>query len=180
MIDRRGVFALLACGLLSACATGGPVFGSVESSQLISANYIAADRLISGSQRAILKDIPIIVATLVKLDNLDTSSNLGRLVSEQLTSRLTQLGYSVPQLKLRDSIFVRSNQGEMVLSRDIHKIAVSHHAQAIVAGTYAVGADVVYVHVELIDSTTGHAISAYDYVIPMIPQVKVLLGLKSE
>ena len=173
MIDRRGVLTLIAFALLSACATGGPA----QTSQIIAANYAAADRLVFASQRPLPKDAPIIVATLVTLHNLDASSDLGRLVSEQLSSRLTQLGYAVPELKLRGSIFVHSDEGELLLSRDVHQIALSHHAQAIVVGTYAVGADVVYVHVELVDAITGHVISAYDYYVPMIDQVKVLLGL---
>lgn len=173
MISYRTVFALLICGSLSACATGGPT----QTSQIIAENYYAADRLVSGSQRPIPKDAPIVVATLVKLDNLGASSNLGRLISEQLSSRLTQLGYAVPELKLRGAIFVRSDVGELLLSRDVRQIALSHHAQAILVGTYALGADVVYVHAELVDATTGYAISAHDYYLPMIGQVKVLLGL---
>jgi TolB-like protein len=177
MIDRRSVLALVASAALSACATSGPAFGPANTSQLITANYTATDILASGSPRPIPKDAPIVVATLVRLDNHALSSNLGRLVSEQIASRLTQLGYAVPELKLRGSIFIRSNEGEMFLSRDVREIALSYHAQAIVVGTYAVGADVVYVHVELVDATTGHAISAYDYFLPMVSQVRVLLGL---
>ncbi len=180
MIDRRSVLALFACALLSACATSGPAFGPPQTSQLISANYAAADSLASGSQRPVPNDGPIVVATLVKLDNITASSNFGRLVSEQVASRLTQLGYAVPELKLRGSNFVRSDQGEPLLYRDVRQIALSHHAKAIVIGTYAVGADVVYVHVELIDAATGYAISAYDYFIPMISQVRVLLGVRPD
>jgi TolB-like protein len=180
MIDRRRVLALFVYASLSACATSGPAFGPPQTSQLITTNYAAADSLASGSQRPIPKDAPIIVATLVELADITASSNLGRLVSEQFVSRLTQLGYTVAELKLRGSIFIRSDQGELLLSRDVHRIAVSHHAQAIVVGTYAVGADVVYVHVELIDAATGYAISAYDYFLPMISQIRVLLGVKPD
>ena len=176
MIDRRSVLALLACAALSACATGGPAFGPPQTSQLIAANYAAADSLASGSLSRIPRGAPIIVATLVRLEDIGASSNLGRLVSEQIASRLTQLGYAVPELKLGGSIFVRSDQGELLLSPDVRQIAVSYHAQAIVVGTYAIGADVVYVHVALIDAASGHAISAYDYFLPMIAQVRVLLG----
>jgi TolB-like protein len=180
MIDHRSVLALLACALLSACATSGPAFGPPQSSQLIAANYAAAESLAFGSQRPIPRDAPIIVATLVKLEDITSSSNLGRLVSEQLASRLTQLGYAVPDLKLRGSILVRADQGELLASRDVLQIALGYHAQAIVVGTYAVGADVVFVHVELIDAATGRAISAYDYFLPMISQVRVLLGIKPD
>lgn len=180
MIDRRGILTALACASLAACATGGVKFGPAESSQLIAANYAAADRLVSGIQRPISKDAPILVATLVRLENLEASSNLGRLVSEQVASRLTQHGYLVPELKLRGSIFIRSDQGELLLSRDVRQIAISHHAQAIVVGTYAVGADVVYVHLEMVDAVSGHVISAHDYFLPMIAQVRVLLGLKAD
>jgi TolB-like protein len=178
MINRRGVVAAFVCVLLSACATGGAGFGPPATSQIITANYAAADRLLSGSQRPIPKDGPILVATLVTLEDLGSSSNLGRLVSEQLSSRLTQHGYLVPELNLRGTVLIRSEQGELLLSRDVRQVALSHHAQAVLVGTYAVGADVVYVHVELVDAITGQAFSADDYFLPMIGQVKVLLGLK--
>ena len=83
-------------------------------------------------------------------------------------------------MKLRGSILVRADQGELLASRNVLQIALGYHAQAIVVGTYAVGADVVYVHVELIDAATGRAISAYDYFLPMISQVRVLLGIKPD
>jgi TolB-like protein len=178
MISRRCVASLFICVMLSACAAPGPYFGPAHTSQVISANYAAADQLVAASQKPIAKDAAILVATIVRLEHLGASSNLGRLVSEQLASRLTQLGYSVPEMKLRGSVLVRSDQGELLLSRDVNQIAVNHHAQAIVVGTYAVGMDVVYLHIELVDATTGRAISAYDYFLPMIGQVKVLLGLK--
>lgn len=173
----RNALVLSICLFLSACATS-KTYGSAESSQVIGANYIAAERLIATAQRPIPKDAPIVVATLVKLNNLSASSNLGRLISEHLSSRLTQLGFAVPELKLRGIIFVRAGSGELLLSNDVRDIAQSHHAQAVVVGTYAIGADVVYVHTELVDAITGNAISAYDYYIPMIEQVMVLLGLK--
>ena len=173
----RNALALTICLSISACATS-KTYGSAESSQVISANYLAAERLIVGAQKPIPKDAPIVVATLVKLDNLGASSNLGRLISEQVSSRLTQLGFAVPELKLRGTIFVRAGSGELLLSNDVRDIAQSHHAQAVVVGTYAVGADVVYVHTELVDAITGNALAAYDYYIPMIEQVMVLLGLK--
>lgn len=178
-IGGRRVLALFACALLCACAARGPAFGPPQTSQLITTNYAAADSLIAGSPRPIPSDAPVIVTTLMKLENINVSSNFGRLISEQIASRLTQLGYAVPELKLSGPIFVLSDEGELLLSPDTHRIAQSQRMKAVVVGTYAVGADVVYVHLELVEATNGHAISAYDYFLPMIPQVKVLLGLSA-
>jgi len=176
MFRRSSVF-LLSIVVLASCATG-PTFDQAKRSDLIEANYAGADRLIAANPRRLLNDAPIIVATLVKLDNLSESSNFGRLVSQQVAARFSQLNYPVPELKLRGEIFVRAAQGELLLSRDIQDIVAAHHAQAVVVGTYAVAATYVHVNLELVDAITRQIISAHDYRLPLVPDVRVLLGMK--
>src|SRR3989338_905918 len=106
--------------LLSGCAaqpTGGG-YSTVADSQFIKANYAAAESLVGTSLTTLDKTAPIIVATLVNIDNLEQSSTLGRTVSEQVGSKLANMGYMVKELKLRGTLFVKSSTGELLLSRE--------------------------------------------------------------
>lgn len=172
-MNRRLALAALA-GLAAGCASGGPTFELARTSSLVGANYEAADILVGGAQHRLAAGQPIIVATLVRMESLGQSSNLGRLISEHIGSRLIQRGYNVPELKLRGTIFVQSTQGELMLSRDLREIAASHHAQAVVVGTYAVANNYVYVNVKLIEAG-GHAtIAAHNYLLPYTGEIKAL------
>ena len=95
----------------SASVTGPP------DTDLVRNSHNAADQLLGGSQQPLSKDRPILVASLVSVANLESSSNLGRIVSEQITSRLVQLGYETREMKFRGSFLVRKGGGEFVLSR---------------------------------------------------------------
>jgi FlgO protein len=78
---------------------------------------------------------------------------------------LAQLGYTVPEVKLRTSMAINSN-GEFMLSRDIHRLSAEQHAQAVVAGTYASANDEVYVSLRLIRIADGKILGGVDYALP--------------
>jgi len=104
-----------------------------------------------------------------------SSSNLGRIVSEQIASRLTQLGYSTREMKFRGSFLVRKGGGEFVLSRRVQAISKKQEAQAVVTGVYAVARNDVYVTLRLIRAGDSSIISSYDYMLPMGPDTVALL-----
>lgn len=143
---------------------------------LTQANHRAVDQLLESP--AVLGSLsrhkPIVVASLVGIDDL-SSSRLGRMISEQLATRLTMRGYSVVELKLRDSIFVKQSQGELLLSREVKDITLNHKAQAVLVGTYAVSNGRVYVTVKLVGTNDNMAIAAKDYVLPLDSNVRSLL-----
>jgi TolB-like protein len=143
---------------------------------LMAANYRAVDSLLAAipPTRRIPKERPVVVATLVNIDNL-TSSRLGRTLSEQLATRLTRSGYKIVELKLRESIFVRQGEGELMLSREVKDIVRSHDAQAVLVGTYAESRGRVYVTIKLVGAADGFVISAQDYVLPIDANVRALL-----
>ena len=86
------------------------------------------------------------MASFVNVNNLEESSSFGRIIAEQITSRFTQLGHKVIELKLRqNSIFIKEGQGEFILSRDVHELSKTYNASAVVVGTYADGGDRLYV-----------------------------------
>ncbi len=147
---------------------------------IVRSNYRAVDRMLQAPAvgQTLNKRRPIVVASLVNIDDLN-SSRLGRMLSEQLATRLTQNGYQVVELKMRDSIFVKQSQGELLLSREIKDITLTHQAQAVLVGTYAIANGRVYITVKLVGVKDNTAIAAEDYVLPMDSNVRSLLWVTS-
>lgn len=152
----------------------------VKDTNIRSANYNAVDFLLEKLPTKLRKDSPVLVASLVNLDNLNESSTFGRVVSEQIASRLKQKDYSTIEMKLRTTVFIKEGSGEFLLSREISKISIKHRAQAVVVGTYAVASDRVYITVRIVNVDDGNILASYDYEIPMSRDVfKMLLKGKN-
>jgi TolB-like protein len=140
------------------------------------ANYKAAEYLIGKLPKNMLKDNPFLIASLVNVDNLNESSTFGRMISEQISSRFKQLGYTAIELKLRTTIFIKEGSGEFLLSRELSDIVTKHNANAMVVGTYAIASDRVYLTVRIVNATDSTILASYDYSIPMTRDVfKMLL-----
>lgn len=172
-------FALLV--VLGACADVSDSKAKLAESrvrdvELVATSHQAAERLVHATQQPLTKDKPILVASLANVANLQQSSNLGRIISEQMTSRLAQLGYETKEMKLRSSFYIREGRGELVLSRAVQDISQQQKAQAVVAGVYAVAKNSVFVTVRLIRANDSTVISAYDYTLPLGPDTTALLS----
>lgn len=118
---------------------------------------------------------PFIVATVANIDQLEQSSTLGRLISEQVSSRLSQMGHQVVELKLRNGIYMKRNEGEFLLTREIKEVASAHRAQAVVLGTYAESASYIHVSLKLVNPANSMILSAHDYTLPLDRQVRSML-----
>ena len=132
---RPLIYAALAASslLLSACEsvpkTGvspEPTYEQAQHNAFNAANYGAVAELLKRYPAAPATasnfsnsggNAPFIVATLVNIDQLEQSSTLGRLISEQVASRMTQMGYGVLELKVRNGIYMKRNEGELLLTR---------------------------------------------------------------
>lgn len=143
-------------------------------------NYEAADLLMRSYQPAATGNspagsAPFLVATLVNIDHLEQSSTLGRVVSEQISARLVQLGHNVIEMKVRQSVLMKRNEGEFLLGRDLKEVATAYKAQAVVVGTYAEGASFIYVSLKLIDPANSRVMAAYDYRLPLDTQIRSMM-----
>lgn len=147
-------------------------------SDFINANYTAAESLVKTSLGTLDKSAPIIVATLVNIDSLEQSSTLGRTVSEQVATRLANMGYTVKEVKLRGTLFIKSSTGGLLLSRELKDISALHKAQAVVVGTYSDAREYLYLNLKLVDTTDNNIRSGYDYAIPASPLVKSMFGTR--
>ena len=186
LLSRMGLktsLVLMVTGLLAACSdvyTNDAAYMSEDNMpmvDLVGTSHQVVDRLVDTSQQFLDKGKPIIVASLVNVSDLQESSVLGRIVAEQIRSRLTQLGYVTQELRYRGSVLVRAGNGELVLSRDVKNISDVQQAQAVVAGVYAVAENNVYLTLRILRAEDGTVISSADYALPKGGDVTSVLDL---
>jgi TolB-like protein len=169
MMKKLASLSVLALPLLlAACSTtpkDEPNYSTISSNQFIASNYKAADTLLQQLSGKLSADKPLIMATVVNIDALDQTTTLGRLVSEEISTRLSQGGLNMLEMKLRNSVYMKRNQGELMLTREIGDVAQTHHAQAIVVGSYAETSDMVFINIKVIQPNTNFVLAGHDYVL---------------
>jgi len=176
--------ALLAAGItiLPGCAgyyygeNYGPTLVTVVRGSLVESSQRAADGLLQ--QFVLNPQQAVLVASLVNVDRLNESSRFGRLVGEQIAGRLVQKGVRVTELKLRDSVVMHREQGELLLSRELREVSQAHQAQAVLVGTYAVSARQVYVSLKLVLPEGNAVVAAHNYAVPLDEDVRSLLAAR--
>ena len=152
---------------------GSSSASTASAANLMDANYRAVDALLG--QTNLEPQSPVLVGTVVQIDRVGESSRLGRLFTEQLSTRLTQRGVRVSELKLRENLLMHKEQGELLLSREAREVSQTHRAQAVLVGTYATSMATLYVSLKLVQPTDNIVLAAYDYVLPMDGNVRSLL-----
>lgn len=163
---------------LAGCAAI-PDYELAKRSEFIAANYAAVDKMIAASALPIDKSQPLLIASLVNIDSLDQSSRFGRLISEQIATRLTELGYNVVEMKLRNNVYIREGTGELLLSRDVRDLSKNYNAQAVVVGNYAVAAEFVYLTLKTVTVADNRVTGAANYLLPLNANTRELLNPKS-
>lgn len=171
----KKILTLLILVILSACAETGPNYQAAEQSDFTKANYGAVDKLITAPAVSIDKTVPLLVATVVNIDSMNQSSRFGRLISEQIATRLTQLGFNVVEMKLRNNVYIREGAGELLLSRDVRDLSKNYNAQVVVVGNYAVAAGYVYLTLKAVTATDNRVVGAVNYLLPITENNRVLL-----
>jgi len=166
---RRTCLAGAMGSLLLAAGCSTPPVGDA----LIQLNHQAADALLQGVSLDTRQ--PVLIATLVDLDDLERSSRWGRLASEHLAARLANRGVRVKELKLRNQIFMAQASGALLLSREVTELSLEHDAQAVVVGTYTVAGDTVYVSLKLIRPEGNTVVSAHDYSFALSERTRPLM-----
>jgi len=150
-------------------------YEEAANSELIAANYKAANALITQARLSLAIDQPVIIATVVNINQLETSSAFGRLISEHISAKFSQSGFKMIEMKARKNVYMKRNEGELLLTREIKDIAAEHNAQAVVVGLYAVSTDVVFVNVKVLHPSGNQVLAAYDYAVPLDNNNRALL-----
>lgn len=176
-VQKQWIVLAGAALLTLAACTSDLTYLDAKVDPFISTNYKATDALVDSVRsggRALPNDATVMVGTLVSIDALAESSRLGRTVAEQVQARLTQRGYGVIELKLRGALFIKKDQGELLLSREVQDLRANHKAEAVVVGTYSVAKQFVYVNLKMVDANNV-AVGAHDYTLPLDRNVRALL-----
>lgn len=177
---KKNILILISFLFICGCVTGvrqaaEPTYADAANNKFIKTNYDATDALVASLTRELDTHVPLIVSTIVNIDELTESSRLGRTISEQIGARLTNIGLRVVELKMRSNIFVKRDEGELLLSREITEIMKSHRAQAVIVGTYSVSYNFVHVNLKIISEMDNVIIAAHDYTLPMDRNIASLL-----
>ena len=147
----------------------------VPDADIMAASYTAADKLLRNATHLLRPDYQILVTSLADIDNLEDTTSLGRLIGEQLSARFAQQGYTVVEAKLHSDLIKIPRTGELVLSREAREMGQAQNAAIIVAGTYAVGNNKVYVTLKMLNSYNSEVMSSYAYSLPIGPNTSTLL-----
>jgi TolB-like protein len=179
-IVKKQLICLLALPLLLAGCASDPAqesvnYSTVSSNAFVGATYGAADALLAQLKGRLVDDQPLIMATIVNIDALEQTSTLGRLVSEQISTRLARGGLKMLEMKLRNNVYLKRNQGELMLTREIGEVAHTHNAQAVVVGSYAETANSVFVNIKVIQPTTNLVLAGQDFVLAKESTVRSML-----
>ncbi|WP_346799102.1 FlgO family outer membrane protein [Halomonas sp. Bachu 37] len=135
----------------------------------------AAERMIANNPD-ITRHSPMIAATFVSIDNLTRSSTLGRISSELMASALANHGMQVREVKMRDSMFIEEEVGELILSRQVQRLSAQHGARSILMGTYAEGQDYVYISTRVVRSGDAMVLGTAEFKLPLNNNTRSLLG----
>lgn len=172
----KNIAALSCAVVLTACTATAPTYQAAETSEFTQANYSAVDKLVKSTAIPIDRNVPLLTATVVNIDSMNQSSRFGRLLSEQIATRLTQRGYNVVEMKLRNNVYIREGAGELLLSRDVREISRNYNAQVVVVGNYAIAAGYVYLTLKAVTATDNRVIAAVNYLLPLTANNRALLG----
>ncbi|MDD2815773.1 MAG: FlgO family outer membrane protein [Thiotrichaceae bacterium] len=146
---------------------------------LIAADYAATDQLLRGAIPAMSPRSRLVVATIADINALEDSTPLGRLITEHVSARLVQQGFTVLDPKLQNNLLMIPDVGEFALSRELREYGQSQAVDRLVAGTYTVGKDTVYVSLKLLNFATGQVTAAHNYSLPMGGNVENLVAKTS-
>jgi hypothetical protein len=131
ILSAATAIALLAgCGAPSGVRTD-PTYDEAAASKFVALNKDAIFKLVAEFDRGPNGDMPVLVATVVNVNDMRRSAPLGRTLSEQYASNMATAGFNVKEMKLRGDVFIREETGELLLSREIKDIARSHNANMV-------------------------------------------------
>lgn len=121
------------------------------------------DQLINTKLMPIKK--PVGVTVIVDLNRLNSTTDFGRLLSEDIMTNLERAGMAVIDLRAQKFISINNN-GEFYLSRNIKKIRDQYGLGYILVGTYSVSDYITEVNVRLIDASSGYIVATAHSSIP--------------
>ncbi|MBF0380177.1 MAG: hypothetical protein HQL69_04115 [Magnetococcales bacterium] len=200
-VISRGLTAMILAVALAGCSSSSPLgklmpFSKPEAPKaaapvlpnapakismdvdLIRMSHAVADALVAELRKnhpSFHQRKPILVTTFVSRSDLDSSSELGVLISDHVGSRFTQQGYRVVEPRLRNNMAIRKGMGEFILSRDIAKLSPDNKAYAVVVGNYTETKSILDFTARMIQIKDRQVLASVDAKIPLGIDIRDLL-----
>jgi len=107
----------------------------------------------------------IIVTTISNINNLDKTSKIARVITEQIINDLTKNHIKVIEIRMRKNniIKVKAKSGEFILTRNTLELAKIRKADAVLVGTYTTYGNKLYVSIRIVNPKTNIIIGSSDY-----------------
>jgi hypothetical protein len=137
--------------------------------------YRAVDAMLNAAPDLTAEKTPMVVGSVEDIQDVNSSTPFGNVISELVRSRLVQHGVRVADLRVRSSVLLDRGKGEMLLGRDRRSLLPPPMAADIVTGTYAVASNKVYVSLKVIAAADARIIAASDFVTERTTDVNRLL-----
>lgn len=179
-MSRISMLCAVALAALAGCTTAPApridvTYEDAVANRFVATNREAINKLVAGFDLGPMGDTPVLVATIVNVNDMRRSAPLGRTLSEQYATHMVNAGFNVKEMKLRGDVFVKEETGELLLSREIKEIAHSHHANYVLVGTYSSAATVTYVSLKFVRTEDSRIVRGYDYALPNDKDISKLL-----
>lgn len=126
---------------------------------LVKVSYEGAEALLAKVDLG--PDAVVVYGVFTPVGHLDTSSPFGRIMAEQIASRMVQNGVKVVEVRLREAIALGQG-GPFTLSDDVRQVASRVRARAALTGTYAATPQYVLLTAQLVDVTSGLVLASWD------------------
>ena len=177
MMRLTTLAALVSAAALAGCATWEPdqpvstartepTYESADANNFLASSQDAIDKLVTTVAPQLAGMGPVLVATVVNVNNMGVSSPLGRTLSEIYANQMAAHGFDVKEVKLRTDLAVREGTGELLLSREMRDIARSQNASMVLVGTFSPAATFTYVSLKLVRTEDSRIIAGHDYALP--------------
>jgi TolB-like protein len=142
----------------------------------LSVEISAAARRLLSANPSLPQYGPMIATTFVDINDLRASSTFGRISSELFASALSQAGIRMREVKMRESLFIEEQLGELILSRDIRRLKDTYSANSILLGTYARGDNRVYVSARVVRTQDASVLATADFDLRLDPNLRSMLA----
>ena len=126
--------------------------------------------------RKIRQALSISCTVAVDLNNLESTSPVGRQISEEMARWFVQAGYKVKEIRKGRDVHIDAKRGEMVLTRDVRKLLSTNvTTEAILAGTYVVTPEQVRFSMRLLHVPSNDILAMATATVPITSDLKPLL-----
>jgi len=117
----------------------------------------------------------LIVTDFVDLSTLNETSQLGRLLAQNLMHEMQLRNWSVTDITFRKNILIESS-GEFSLSRDVKQLKPPVQAGSIITGTYVNTAEGLILNIRMIQAISGAVVSTAQVKLPQDRLISYLLN----